>query len=188
PYPWSAPGALDANRIFVDWPLSSRSNIGQLSRSTDAGDSFRLLFDPTCSPRSRPMCTTGGGGDTEADVNQVNGFVFFGDQEVLAQEALASSTDHGDTFPLGRQYAASNSATGVDRQWIATIDPSIATDSGQAIHAFYAYHVPAAGQYMSAVLANGLPAPGGPVTQVQGVGQSGQIRADSTNGPGRGRV
>ncbi|HKC90530.1 MAG TPA: hypothetical protein VKE23_04280, partial [Candidatus Limnocylindria bacterium] len=35
---------IDPNRIFVDWPLSSRTHIGQLSRSLDGGDSFRFLL------------------------------------------------------------------------------------------------------------------------------------------------
>src|SRR5207249_3517841 len=75
--PQGNPGGLSNNRIFVDWPLSSRSNIGQLSRSLDGGDSFRLLVDQTCAARSRPNCATGGGGDTESDVNPANGDVFF---------------------------------------------------------------------------------------------------------------
>src|ERR687887_460090 len=94
---WTPNGApVDPNRIFVDWPLSTRSNIGQLNRSLDGGDSFRLLFDPTCAARSRPNCATGGGGDTEEDVNLVNRHVLFSDQEALANEAYAASTDHGD--------------------------------------------------------------------------------------------
>src|SRR5262249_62224163 len=79
----SQPGRVGANRIFVDWPLSSRSNTGQLSRSTDGGDSFRLLLDLTCAARSRPNCLTGGGGDTENTVNLANGNVFFSDPEAL---------------------------------------------------------------------------------------------------------
>ena len=80
------PGAIDQNRIFADWPLSSRSNTGQLSRSTDGGKSFRLLLDLTCAQRSRPNCATGGGGDTENDVSPSSGTLYFADQESLGQE------------------------------------------------------------------------------------------------------
>src|SRR4029077_1213480 len=47
PVAGSQSGRVDPNRIFVDWPLSSRTGIGQLSRSIDGGDSFRLLYDRT---------------------------------------------------------------------------------------------------------------------------------------------
>jgi len=104
----SQSGRIDPNRIFIDWPLSSRTGIGQLSRSLDGGDSFRLLYDRTCAERSRPNCLTEGGGDTEDEVNLINGDLLFADQEVVANEALASSADHGDTFPAARQFAVSN--------------------------------------------------------------------------------
>src|SRR5205823_15116741 len=92
PVPGSpAPPGIDPNRIFIDWPLSSRSNTGQLSRSLDGGDSFRLLFDPLCAARQRPNCVTGGGGDTEEAVNPLTGELYFADQGVLAQAALANS-------------------------------------------------------------------------------------------------
>src|SRR4051812_14509812 len=108
-----------ANRVFIDWPLSSRSEIGQLSRSLDGGKSFRLLLDLKCSARSRPNCATGGGGDTENAVNFHTGHVMFADQEVVANEAYAASLDHGDTF-LSQSPVTNVSA--VDRQWIAPTD------------------------------------------------------------------
>ena len=60
PVPGSpAPPAVDPNRVFVDWPLSSRTQTSQLSRSTDGGDRFRLLLDLTaCPQRNRPNCST----------------------------------------------------------------------------------------------------------------------------------
>lgn len=187
PLPGVPAGTTDRNRVFVDWPLSSRSNTGQLSRSQDGGDSFRLILDTACAPRSRPNCFTGGGGDTETEVNPYTGHVLFGDQEVLAQEALASSTDHGDTFPANRQFAGTSAATGVDRQWLAAIDPAIRSVGGQRIEAFYSYHVPLAGQYVVGVTEAGVPiTPAAP--QVVGVEQSGQPRVDSTDGPGRGWI
>jgi hypothetical protein len=188
PAPDSLPGAIDTNRIFADWPLSSRSNTGMLSRSTDGGKSFRLLLDLTCAARSRPNCATGGGGDTENDVNPRNGNLYFADQESLGQESTSSSTDHGDSFPAGRQFAVTNGATGVDRQWIAPTDDSAAfVASGQTIDAFLAYHVPGAGQFVQGITTAGQPLPQ-PVTQIQFVSQSGQMRVDTTDGPGHGWI
>jgi hypothetical protein len=63
-----------------------------------------------------------GGGDSVNRVNQYDGNVYFGEQEVVAQEALSSSTDLGDTFQPTRQRPISNTATVVDRQWISTVD------------------------------------------------------------------
>ncbi|HEV3231361.1 MAG TPA: hypothetical protein VG245_03815, partial [Candidatus Dormibacteraeota bacterium] len=189
--PGSLPGAVDPKRIFVDWPLSTRTQTGQLHRSTDGGDSFRNLVDLTCAPRSRPNCITGGGGDTVARVNLIDGTVFFSDQEALANEALASSTDHGDSFPTARQSAVSNADTGVDRQWIAAVDAPAVTVGGAAavpISGFLSYHIPGAGEYIQAINSTtGQPLPQ-PVTQLPLVGQSGPSRVDETGGPGTGWI
>jgi len=175
---------INTNRIFVDWPLSTRTEIGQLSRSLDGGDSFRLLYDLTCAARSRPNCHTGGGGDTEDEVNLINGDVFFADQEAVANEALASSTDHGDTWP--REFAVTNAASGVDRQWLGWADPSLPNALGVPIEAFFSYHVPLVGVFVQGVTA-GTPVPQ-PVPQLLEVSQSGNLRVDNTNGPGRGWI
>ena len=181
--PYTAPTAgIDANRVFVDWPVSSRSGIGQLQRSLDGGDSFRLLFDRTCANRSRPNCLTEGGGDTENEVNLANGQAFFADQEIVANEALASSTDHGDSWTV--QTAVTNFTTATDRQWIGVTD-NTATVAGRTIVGFLVYHVPPQG-YIQAIDATGLPLPQ-PAPQLQNVGQSGQIRVDNNAGsPGHG--
>lgn len=187
PLPGSPAGAVDPDRIFVDWPLSTRSQIGQLSRSTDGGDSFRLLYDPACAPRSRPMCTTGGGGDTDSEVNPFTGTVLFTDQVGLANEALASSVDHGDSFPLERAFTASNATTGTDRQWVTSIDPSILSVAGRRVVGFLAYHLPAAGQYIQAITEDGAPVAQA-VPQILEVAQSGPLRVDNSDGPGRGWI
>ncbi len=183
----SLKGALDPNRVFVDWPVSSRTQTGTLHRSLDGGKTFRLLFDPLCAARSRPMCTTGGGGDTENAVNPVTGQVYFGDQEVLVQEAFATSNDHGDTFPVSESFPLTSAATGVDRQWIAGVSPGIASVAGQPIAAFYTYHVPIVGEYIVGVTAAGVPVPQA-FPQVTNVSQSGQVVVDNTNGPARGWI
>jgi hypothetical protein len=181
-------GRIDPDRIFVDWPLSSRTHIGQLSRSLDGGDSFRLLLDLTCAQRSRPNCLTSGGGDTENEVNLLTGDLFFGDQEVVVNEALASSIDHGDTFPVERQFAVANTGSAVDRQWLAWADPSfVSSVGGRPIEAFYSYHVPAAAVHVIGVTIDGTPIPQ-PVPQILEVSQSGNLRVDNTTGPGRGWV
>jgi len=180
-------GRVDPNRVFVDWPLSSRTGIGQLSRSMDGGDSFRLLYDRTCAQRSRPNCLTEGGGDTENEVNLINGDLLFADQEVVANEALASSTDHGDIFPAARQFAVSNLGTAVDRQWLAWVDPSLVSVAGQPIEAFFSYHVPALAVHVMAVTTAGTPIVQ-PIPQLTDVSQSGNLRVDNTSGPARGWI
>src|SRR3954463_2714617 len=181
-------GRVDSNRIFVDWPLTSRTQTSQLSRSTDGGDSFRLLFDPTCATRNRPNCGTGGGGDSENEVNPYNGNLYFLDQEALVvNEGLGSSTDHGDTFPLTRDHAITNSATGVDRQWVAAIDPNVVSIGPRKIEGFMSYHVPIAGQYIQGIGQDGVPIDQ-PVPQIVLVNQSGQLRVDNSNGPAHGWI
>ena len=184
----SMPGRISSDRIFVDWPLSSRSQTSQLSRSNDGGDSFRLVLDPTCPQRNRPNCLTGGGGDSEDEVNLVTGDLMFLDQEAaVVSEGLASSTDHGDSFPAARQFAISNSGTAVDRQWLAWSDPSFVSVGGHSIIGFLSYHVPAVAEYVVGITDVGAPIPQ-PVPQITDVGQSGSMRVDNTNGPGRGWI
>jgi len=79
--PISQSGRLDPNRLFTDCPLTSRTQTSLFNRSTDGGDSFRLLFDPTCAARNRPTCQNLGGGDSEEEVNLYDGNLLLGDQE-----------------------------------------------------------------------------------------------------------
>ena len=186
--PSSLNGKLDPNRIFADCPLTSRTQTSLFSRSTDGGDSFRLLFDPTCAQRNRPTCQNLGGGDSEEEVNLYDGTYLLGDQEgATIQEGLASSTDGGGTFPATRQWAITNPTTATDRQWLAWVDPRNATVGGQGLDAFYSWHMPGAGEYVVGVTTGGLPIPQ-PVPQIPFVGQSGQSAVDNSNGPGRGWI
>lgn len=178
----------DPNLVYADCPLTSRTQTSLFSRSTDGGDSFRLMFDPTCAARNRPTCQNLGGGDSEEDVNLKDGTYLLGDQEgATIQEGLATSTDHGDTFPATRQWAITNPTTATDRQWLAWVDPSIASVAGLPLDAFYSWHMPGAGEYVVGVSNTGLPIPQ-PAPQIQFVGQSGQSRVDNSNGPGRGWI
>jgi hypothetical protein len=184
----SQAGRVDPDRVFVDWPLTSRTQTSQLSRSTDGGASFRLLFDPACASRNRPNCGTLGGGDSENEVNPYNGNVYFLDQEALVvNEGLGSSTDHGDTFPITRDHAITNSATGVDRQWLAAIDPNVVSIGPRKIEGFLSYHVPIAGQYIQGIDQDGIPVDQ-PVPQIVLVNQSGQLRVDNSDGPAHGWI
>jgi hypothetical protein len=193
PFPGAPAGVTDPTRVFVDWPLGSTSHIGQLSRSLDGGSSFRLLLNDTCAVRQRPNCATSGGGDTENEVNLVNGHLFFSDQEAVANEALASSTDHGDTFPPERDHALSNTATAVDRQWLSWVDPAMSvtfapgTPASTKLTALLAYHLPIAGQFIQGVDQTGNVIPQ-PVPQLAQVTQSGSLRVDNSDGPGRGWI
>ena len=178
------PGALDGvtnpDRIFVDHPLSSRAQIGQLHRSLDGGDSFRLLFDPTCAQRSRPTCNTGGGGDSDNDVNLYNGNLFFADQQgTIAQEAVASSTDHGDSFPETRQWAVSNTTTLSDRQWLTAADNGSVSVLGRKIHAYLSYARFSTGIFVQGIDSDGLPIPQEVAQIGTAVGVPGRIEVDS---------
>jgi hypothetical protein len=176
---------LDPNRGFVDWPVSSRTNIGTLWRTQNGGDSYRQLVDLTCAERQVPNCNTGGGGDTVNRVNNYDGTLLFGDQESLAQEAFASSADHGDSFPAARQWAATSTATGVDRQWISSVDAPGYTVGPATLDALFSYHIPAAGEYVAGVASDGtlIPAVTPVISQVS---QSGPSRIDTQPGS-RGR-
>ena len=186
--PGSQNGKLDPNRVYADCPLTSRTQTSLFSRSTDGGDSFRLLYDPACAARNRPTCQNLGGGDSEEDVNLYDGNLLLGDQEGLTiQEGLATSNDHGDSFPATRQWAITNPTTATDRQWLAWVDPHYASVGAQPLDAFYSWHMPGAGEYVVGVTTDGIPIPQ-PVPQIQFVGQSGQSRVDNSNGPGRGWI
>lgn len=184
----SQAGRVDNQRLFINWPLSSRSQTSQVARSLNDGDSYRLLLDlTTCPQRNRPNCGTGGGGDSMTEVNLVNGNLFFLDQEVVANEGLASSTDHGDTWPATRQFALTNPIAATDRQWLAWIDPSLVSVGPAQVEAFMSYHIPGAGEYVQGIDQNGTPIPQ-PAPQIAAVSQSGRLRVDNSNGPGRGWI
>jgi hypothetical protein len=184
----SVAGALDPRRGYIDWPLSTRTQIGTLWRTTDGGQSWRQLYDPTCAQRQRPNCLTGGGGDTVNRVNLHDGAVLFGDQEALAAEAYAQSNDHGDSFPVTQQTPVTAAGTGVDRQWISAVDaPGHTAGTGvpYQLEGVYSYHIPIAGEYVSGIDTSGVVHPAAaPAFNL--VSQSGNSQIDTTGGPGDG--
>lgn len=125
------------------------------------------------------------------DVNLVDGTLYFSDQESVGNEALASSTDHGDSFPVERQHVISNSTTVTDRQWLASAGDAVRVEpAGTDVGAFLSYHVPLVGQYIQGIVrssdgSDGRPLPQ-PAPQIRDVVQSGTLRVDTTSGPGRG--
>jgi hypothetical protein len=173
-------------RSFVDWPVSSRQNIGVLFRSEDGGLTYQKRYmDPNdattggaaCTGRQVPFCFAGGGGDTVVNLNEKNGILYMGSQEVLVNQAVGTSFDHGDTFPvLSTDALAAKTATGVDRQWIASRKGSR--------DVYLAYHVPAVGEYINkstdAGAAGSWSTPATP--SIVGVTQSGSFVMDNTGG------
>ena len=178
--------ATDPDRIFVDWPLSPLEKIGQLSRSEDGGESFRLLYDPDCARFSRPTCVAEGGSDTHAEVNPTTGMLYFSAQVLVAGESFSASSDHGDTFPEALQQSQVNTATGSDRQWVAPAGTGFDTAAG-TVKAFLAYHVPQVAQFIHGVDASGKVLPQ-QTAQILNVVQSGPLHVDTTGGPGHGWI
>jgi hypothetical protein len=176
----------NCKRSFVDWPVSSRQNIGVLFRSEDGGLTYQKRYadpndlatgGPACSGRQVPFCFAGGGGDTVVNINPTNGILYMGNQEVLVNQAVGTSFDHGDTFPVTNTDAlVGKTATGVDRQWLASRKGTK--------DVYIAYHVPAVGEYINkSTNAGAVGSWSTPATpQIPGVTQSGSFVMDNTGG------
>ncbi|MDQ1443547.1 MAG: hypothetical protein QOI20_11, partial [Acidimicrobiaceae bacterium] len=176
----------DGSRAFVDWPVSSRTNIGVLFRSDDGGLTFRKRYadagDPSnaglvCAGRQVPMCTTGGGGDTDVNVNEGNGNVYFASQESLGAQAVASSFDHGVSFDTNHtDPVVSAPCAPVDRQWLASYKGTN--------DVFLAFHVPVVAECISHSTTGGTTGTWQPpAIGFQNVTQSGALVIDNTGGP-----
>ena len=173
-------------RSFVDWPVSSRTQIGVLFRSEDGGLSYTKRYEginalanggTACALRQVPYCPAGGGGDTDIDINPSSGTVSMGEQESLANQAVGVSMDHGTTFPVDHvDPALAKTGGGVDRQWQASWKGTKTR--------FMAYHVPAVGEFVNRSDDDGKLGSWSlaPTPQIQGVTQSGSMIADNTGG------
>ncbi|MFN2538091.1 MAG: hypothetical protein ABR549_08055, partial [Mycobacteriales bacterium] len=182
--PTSAGGSA---RSFVDWPVSSRTQLGVLFRSEDGGLSYTKRYSSVtdlanagvaCFARQVPYCPAGGGGDTDIDINPGSGTVGMGEQESLANQALGVSLDHGTTFPADHvDPALDQTGSGVDRQWQASWKGTKTR--------FMAYHVPAVGEFINRSDNDGALGSWtlAPTPQIVGVTQSGSMLADNTGGP-----
>ncbi|MFL6238216.1 MAG: LPXTG cell wall anchor domain-containing protein [Actinomycetes bacterium] len=181
------PTTPDGSREFVDWPVSSRTNIGVFLRSTDGGLSFQKRYadvtdaasaGPFCVGRQVPYCPTGGGGDTDTQVDPATGTVYFSSQESLANEASGTSFDHGTTFLADHADPVTAKASGdVDRQWLGFWKGTKTV--------FLAYHSPIVGAYVvrsdNAGKVGSWTVPG--VPQIPFVAQTGSMEVDNTGGP-----
>jgi len=184
------PTVASGDNSFVDWPVSSRQNIGVLFKSTDGATTYSKRYadygdlaeaGPACLGRQVPFCGSGGGGDTAVEINSGNGILYMSSQEALANEAVGTSFDHGTTFPAGNvDPVAAQSAGDVDRQWLASWKNTSTV--------FLAYHSPVVGEFVMRSDEAGKTGswhnagtPG--VPQITGVTQSGALVADNTGGP-----
>jgi hypothetical protein len=176
--------ANDGTFSLVDWPVSSRVNIGVLFRSEDGGLSYRKRYaDPTdvansggpCAGRQVPTCLGGGGGDTDVNVEPADGRLYFSSQESLAAQLVGASLDHGNTFPsTNTNPVVSAPCSAVDRQWLASF---AGTDK-----VFLAFHVPIVAECFAKSTDAGKT---WTVSQAafNNVTQSGAMVADNTGGP-----
>ena len=176
-------------RSYVDWPVSSRTNIGVLFRSTDGGLSYVKRYadvnsaeegGPGCTGRQVPFCPSGGGGDTQVHINPGNDILYFTSQESLANQAVGASFDHGSSFPAANvDPVAAQTSGDVDRQWLASWAGTRTV--------FLAYHSPLVGEYImrsddAGATGSWANASGVNVPQIPGVVQSGALIADNTGG------
>ncbi|HVU73772.1 MAG TPA: PPC domain-containing protein [Mycobacteriales bacterium] len=179
-------------RSYVDWPVSSRTNVGVLYRSQDDGLSYQKRYaDPSdlgtagaaCTGRQVPICIAGGGGDTNTSIDPTNGKLIYTSQVALANEAVGVSSDHGETFPASQvDTAVGQTVTGVDRQW-----PGLFAGTHTV---FTGFHVPLAGYYLERNDHDGAlgswynAGTGTPVDKpnIVGVDQSGSMVIDNTQG------
>jgi hypothetical protein len=174
----------DGRRMFVDWPVGSSVNIGVLFRSDDGGLSFRKRYADAadamgsglvCAGRQVPMCTAGGGGDTDVHINPGNGNVYFTSQEAVGAQAVAASFDHGLSFPTDHtDPLVSVPCAGVDRQWLASW---AGTDD-----VFISYHVPILAQCFNHSTSAGTTGSWTHSIAFNNVTQSGAMIADNTGG------
>lgn len=183
------PTSAAGKRSFVDWPVSSRQNIGVLFRSDDGGLSYTKRYadynaadqdGPACLGRQVPYCPSGGGGDTWVNIDAKNGNLYFTSQESLANEAVGTSFNGGLTFPADHvDPVASQYGGDVDRQWLGHWDGTNTV--------FLAFHSPDVGEYLersdNAGATGSWYNPAGPnVAQIPGVVQSGSMVVDNTGG------
>lgn len=184
------PATGTGKRSYVDWPVSSRTNIGVLFRSTDGGLSYIKRYadysspeqaGPGCLGRQVPFCPSGGGGDTQVHINPGNDILYMTSQESLANQAVGASFDHGNTFPASNVDPVAAQGSGdVDRQWLASWAGTRTV--------FLAFHSPLVGEYIersddAGATGSWANPNGANVPQIPGVVQSGSLQADNTGGP-----
>lgn len=187
----SQPGAVDANRVFVANPSKSSEGMAMLHRSTNGGRSFRLLVNADCPALNKPVCLTGGSDATTA-VSAYDGTTdyAFGGPVVEGETVLASSTDHGDHFPMSRTNPAAGSPAGSDRPWIVALDTRrYPASSGHPLQAVMTWQQePSFGLWVEGIDDQGqvVPPPASQLHVQSASGLGGPPVADTTGGPGNG--
>jgi hypothetical protein len=184
------PTSASGKRSFVDWPVSSRQNIGVLFRSDDGGLSYTKRYadysaadqdGPACLGRQVPYCPAGGGGDTWVDIDSKNGNLYFTSQESLANEAVGTSFNGALTFPADHvDPVAAQFGGDVDRQWLGHWEGTNTV--------FLAFHSPDVGEYVersdnAGATGSWYNPAGANIAQIPGVVQSGSMVVDNTGGP-----
>src|SRR5437868_14159105 len=112
--------AMDSqDRIYVSAPFGFSTTASYVWRSTDHGESFRVV-PGNLSPYGKPNVTCVGGGDSALAVDTANR-LYFVDLQGLTDVSNSVSSDQGAVW-LSTCNAAND--VGVDRPWIATFgDP-----------------------------------------------------------------
>ena len=101
----------DANTLYTSTPFGFSTTMSFIERSDDSGDSFHQI---AAQVAGKPV-TCVGGGDTEAQVDPVNGSLYFADLQGLTNYSASTSTNKGQSFSTS---CSSVNGTAVDRQWI----------------------------------------------------------------------
>jgi hypothetical protein len=102
--------------LYVDMPLGVPTN-GVLYKSTDDGDTWRVLAP--LHPNNNPMPVNPiGGGDTWTTISET-GRLCYSELNTLVALGVACSTDGGKTFALST-LGFDPATPAMDRQWMAT--------------------------------------------------------------------
>src|SRR3954470_21295759 len=98
-------------QIYTSTPFGFSTTQSFIFRSNDNGASFHLVEGNVLG---KPA-TCVGGGDSELQIDPVNGSVYFSDLQGLTNFSNSMSTDSGRTWQTS---CSSVNGAGVDRQWI----------------------------------------------------------------------
>jgi hypothetical protein len=100
-----------AGQIYTSTPFGFSTTQSFIYRSNDGGQSFHLAEGNFLGKAA----TCVGGGDSELQIDRVNGDVYFSDLQGLTNFSNSTSSDSGRSW---NTTCTAVNATGVDRQWI----------------------------------------------------------------------
>jgi hypothetical protein len=107
-------------QIYSSFPFGFSTTQSFIYRSNDGGQSFHLTEG---NALGKPA-TCIGGGDTELQLDRVNGALYYSDLQGLTNFSNSTSSDGGRTW---QTTCTAVNGTGVDRQWIG-----VDTNGGRA--------------------------------------------------------